>query len=627
MSHFIKILISFSILIFFSIQLSAQQCLVDAGPDQDICPGDSVQIGMVPVFGYTYVWTPASTLNNFFTGNPIAGPTSTTQYILTVLGPGCDSTSTDTVIVNLLPAPAPPTVYNFYFGTIQTGKFKECDALADSFIVDIRPDSGFSMTASGVVDSFTVDWGDSTIQTGLTTIPSTHVYHDRGVFTVKITVHGSNGCTSTRSYTVIFSNIPAVGITSQPNTEGCLPAMFQFTLEGDSVNPPGTRYVWDFGDSSGLVTWPYQYPRTVTKSITHTFNQTSCGLPNNEFIVKVSAISECGTKTATVDNVKVYQAPVADFDVMPTLGCTGTTDFCFTNTTVLGRNIFCDSTTLYTWDFGDGTILSAFSTINNGDACHTYTQYGTYTVTLKAFNRSQCDTSIHRKTIRVNAQPDANIQGTDSTGCVPLAITFDAFASTGGQLNHKWAVQPATGWNFVPPFHADSVVTRINFTVPAVYDVYLMVDNNCGVDTAIYKVIVGGAASLSLNFIPSTCDSSLYLPSINLDTAYGSITNVAWSFPGGIPDTSNLLFPGPILYSAPGFYTVTVSTITSCDTLSDTKNLVIFESPKADFVVDTVCRGFQSAFWDSSALGSSNIVSWQWDFGDGFTSTQQHPKH
>jgi gliding motility-associated-like protein len=48
--------------------------------------------------GYTYSWTPSGNLNNHLIYNPVASPTSTTTYIVTIVDPfGC--TYTDTVIV------------------------------------------------------------------------------------------------------------------------------------------------------------------------------------------------------------------------------------------------------------------------------------------------------------------------------------------------------------------------------------------------------------------------------------------------------------------------------------------------------------------------------------------------
>lgn len=50
--------------------------------------------------------------------------------------------------------------------------------------------------------------------------------------------------------------------------------------------------------------------------------------------------------------------------------------------------------------------------------------------------------------------------------------------------------------------------------------------------------------------------------------------------------------------------------------------------PVADFDANVACLGSATNFRDTStAFGNYNIVSWYWEFGDGDTSTQQHPQH
>ncbi|MCD4770626.1 MAG: FG-GAP-like repeat-containing protein, partial [Bacteroidales bacterium] len=48
---------------------------------------------------------------------------------------------------------------------------------------------------------------------------------------------------------------------------------------------------------------------------------------------------------------------------------------------------------------------------------------------------------------------------------------------------------------------------------------------------------------------------------------------------------------------------------------------------RADFISDTVCLSFPTGFTDLSFTSGSPILSWNWDFGDGITSTEQNPTH
>lgn len=66
----------------------------DTLPEQHICYGDFVQIGVPPAgsSAITYIWTPPSGLSNTNTSNPIANPNNTTNYMLRVSDGVCIDT-------------------------------------------------------------------------------------------------------------------------------------------------------------------------------------------------------------------------------------------------------------------------------------------------------------------------------------------------------------------------------------------------------------------------------------------------------------------------------------------------------------------------------------------------------
>ena len=78
--------------------------IADAGPDVEICFGDTVQIGTGLIEGQTYLWEPLSGLNNPFISNPLASPDTTTLYTVKTSYEGCD-TVTDDVLVTVHPLP------------------------------------------------------------------------------------------------------------------------------------------------------------------------------------------------------------------------------------------------------------------------------------------------------------------------------------------------------------------------------------------------------------------------------------------------------------------------------------------------------------------------------------------
>ncbi|RZK99331.1 MAG: hypothetical protein EOO62_24955, partial [Hymenobacter sp.] len=75
------------------------------GAAATICAGGTAQLGAAAVLGLTYSWTPATGLNNATAANPIASPSATTTYFLTVRNSTTGCTSAGAVTVTVNPAP------------------------------------------------------------------------------------------------------------------------------------------------------------------------------------------------------------------------------------------------------------------------------------------------------------------------------------------------------------------------------------------------------------------------------------------------------------------------------------------------------------------------------------------
>jgi gliding motility-associated-like protein len=74
----------------------------DAGPDGEICVGQSIQLRGAG--GVSYEWSPADFLSNGTIAEPVASPGATIQYNLHVVGTnGCRSLQADQVVINVIP--------------------------------------------------------------------------------------------------------------------------------------------------------------------------------------------------------------------------------------------------------------------------------------------------------------------------------------------------------------------------------------------------------------------------------------------------------------------------------------------------------------------------------------------
>lgn len=102
-----------------------------------------------------------------------------------------------------------------------------------------------------------------------------------------------------------------------------------------------------------------------------------------------------------------------------------------------------------------------------------------------------------------------------------------------------------------------------------------------------------------------------------------SINLPAESFEWSTGDTSSF-----IVLDTTGQYWVQATNNLGCH-MSDTINVFIQGyAPSPDFSNSITCIGDITFFTDSSFVNdNSNIISWQWDFGDANTSSTQHPSN
>ena len=85
-----------------TVNVSLGNISADAGSDTTICQGVSIEIGGSPTgpSGSTYTWNPAANLTDSLVANPVATPTDTTTYVVTVTNGTCSAQ--DSITVSLL---------------------------------------------------------------------------------------------------------------------------------------------------------------------------------------------------------------------------------------------------------------------------------------------------------------------------------------------------------------------------------------------------------------------------------------------------------------------------------------------------------------------------------------------
>jgi gliding motility-associated-like protein len=207
------------------------------------------------------------------------------------------------------------------------------------------------------------------------------------------------------------------------------------------------------------------------------------------------------------------------------------------------------------------------------------------------------------------------VQFTSTNACVGQTTVFTD-NSTGGA--NSW------NWTFGPSPADTSTQQNPNFTFPSsgTFTVTLIASSGPGcVDTLSQIVNVNSLPIANFSFINACAYDSVSFTDSSTVTP-GSIVSWNWSF--GDSTNSNLISPSH-LYDSAGTYSVSL-TVLSDSGCSNTFNqtITVFDVPEAAFSSITFCDSLLANFTNTS---STDATSFQWNFGDGDTSSIVNPSH
>lgn len=369
----------------------------NAGPDQISCNGDSVQIGTTGVAGNSYSWSPATGLDSANVAQPMADPSATTTYTLTVTNTTTGCQNTDQVVVSIGTAPV-------------------ANAGTDTSIC-----SGDStQVGSPAVAGNTYSWSPAT---GLSASNVAQPQASPSVTTTYIlTVTSASGCTGSDSVLITVNPLPVADAGT--NQTACV---------GDSVQigtpaVSGMTYIWapSAGLSSVFAAQPMAAPTaTTTYTVTVSNSSTSC--------------SQTDTVTVTIT-----PGPVADAGADVAI-CTG-------DNTTIGTPAVAGMT--YSWSPATG--LSATNVAQPNASPSTTT---TYIVTVNNGSCTDMDTVL----VTVNMPPVADA-GTGGSVCPGNSINIGTAPVSGN--TYSWS--PGAGLNSTTdpqPDASPSVTTTYTLTV------------------------------------------------------------------------------------------------------------------------------------------------------------------
>ena len=507
----------------------------------------------------------------------------------------------------------------------------------------------FNCTTPNVI-SYNWSFGDGTYSSVANPL---HTFDSAGAYTVNLTLTIGSGCITEMDTIVTVGHLNTASASSYNE---CINNAIQFAITDSSEF---VSCVWHFGDGS----------TSNNFSTTHAY--TAVG-SYNAFIITTD-YTNCIDTFYLPKEVNVTNSS-ADFNVSNPVVCLGGS-ISFNNLSLYGNS--------YLWEFGDGT------TSTDTFPSHTYTQAGLYTVILKVFNGGCIRTKTAINYINI-VDPQANFSFVTNGMCMPISVTFtpqtptavtwlwefgnndtsslsnpvytyynapndsikltitdnygcskvvkkkkisyykaSAIANnTNGcaplQIQFTDASNGAISWNWF--FGDGSTSTQknpIHTYNGGLFDVTLIATFPSGcIDTAFYPGLINSQKPTSDFYSPTIAGCSP--TQINFTNTSTDATDFEWSFGDGVSSTS--INPSHI-YNIPGYYTISLITrsdIGCVDTMVKPQYIFIPGTyTKFNIPITSGCQNTSIGFVDSSI----NASIYNWNFGDGYTSTTTNPNH
>ena len=426
--------------------------------------------------------------------------------------------------------------------------------------------------------TLTYQWSFGDGGTSTLTNPS-HTYLTAGIYTVQLITISSAGCRDTITKTNLI-NIGTINAAFTNANSVCVTVPLSFT---NTSSPAPVASAWDFGDA------------TTSTQTNPVKVYTAPGIYTIQLIADFGGCFDTAYSTVTV-----FNKPAAGFTQTNTLSCSAPLTVSFTD---ISTNAIS-----YNWDFGDG------NTSTQQNPLHTYTATGIYDVTLIVTNRDGCSDTLRKIDLVKIQPPQVTINNLTVSGCAPLTWTFSSTVlSVDPAIGYQWDFGDG-GTSILPnPTHIFSA---------GIYTIQLTI-TTAGGCTATTIVTRGIIASIkpAANLVATPRDVCAHMPVNFTDLSTGAITNWLWLFGDG--GTSTDQNPTHI-YEDTGYFDITLVVCNAgcCDSIKFLRYIHI-NPPIAAFTVDFACNSKTRTFTD----GSIGADEWNWNFGDGNTSTVQSPVH
>jgi gliding motility-associated-like protein len=441
--------------------------------------------------------------------------------------------------------------------------------------------NSFNFTNTSAISSgtFSSAWNFGDGNTASST-DATHSYTNAGSYNVQLITTSNNGCKDSVTQTVTVNPKPTPGFTINDDTQCVNGNSFSFT-NTSTISSGTLLYNWYFGDGG------------TSTSISPTYIYTTAGT----YIVKLVVSSTVGCKDSISQTITVFPKPTPAFSINNASQCLSGNSFVFTNGSSISSGTFTS-----VWNFGDGY------TATTTNATHTYSNTGTYTVTLVITSDNGCKDSISN-TVTVSAPPSGTITAPNGTF---ICGSSTALLQVTGGSSYQWylnnnPISGATGSSY----YADQTGT---------YTVQIFSNSGCSAyasNSINITILPNPVAAFNWN---SSCLNTL-VQFNNLSTVPSGTPLYTWTF--GTVGTSNNANPS-FIFTQTGTYAVKLKVqMQGCSSGdSITKNITISAAvpgvklPPMDIIKNQPTQitgrnfvNYQYNWIPSTSLSSSSIYN------------------
>jgi gliding motility-associated-like protein len=449
---------------------------------------------------------------------------------------------------------------------------------ADTYLWQVFNSSGTLISSSTLVNP-----------TFFLTVPDT--------YTVTLTATGPGGTDELTivDYISVFTN-PEASILVDP-TSGCPP----LEITATDISTPGssgsiTSFYW-------IITGAGSLPATPT--IDYTFTE------QGVYSIFLFVSDDAGCSDFTEVEVEVLDTPEPGFEADTSIACSLPLEVSFTDTTA-GPGPYT-----YLWDFGDG------SSSTDPNPVHNYTSFGNFNVTLTVTNAGGCSATVTvADFVQISPTIDIDFLPSVTVVCQGESIFFDNLS---GSSSGDWL------WDFGDGTTSTEFEPSHIYSAPGVYSVSLSADfgGGCTGDISYPALItINDAPEVSFTATDSVSVCELPLVVTFTPEVVGGLSSLLWEFEfGGGVSTSTSLSP-TFSWTAEGTWDVTLTATNpaGCSTTYTAADYIFIGELTVIPTVDAAqgCIPMNASF---SASAEEELVSFEWDFGDGSTSTEAAPSH